>query len=74
VPPCLNIISPAAAAGNKFNRLNMIGINPLTSTNFVSNYPLKSSFEDFYRSNNLSKNSVTMAKCSQEQVKTINNF
>lgn len=59
---------------NKFNRLNMIGINPLTSTNFVSNYPLKSSFEDFYRSNNLSKNSVTMAKCSQEQVKTINNF
>ena len=59
---------------NKFNRLNINGTNPLPSINFVSNYPLKSSIEDFYRSNNLSKNSVTMAKCSQEQVKTINNF
>jgi len=46
----------------------------ISAINTLSNYPLKNSFEDFYRSNNLSKNSTTMAKCSQEQRKTINNF
>jgi hypothetical protein len=42
--------------------------------NFVSLYPIKSSLEDFYRSNNLSKNSITMAQCSQAVREKFNNF
>ena len=37
-------------------------------------YPLKSSLEDFYRSNKFTKNSLTMAQCSQENRKESNNF
>jgi hypothetical protein len=59
---------------NKFNYSNILESQYLFLINHVSYYPLKSSLEDFYRSTNLSKNSNTMAKCSQEQRKTINNF
>ena len=59
---------------NKLNNSNNLETAYITSTSIISSYPIKSSLEDFYRSNNLSKNSNTMAKCSQEQRKTINNF
>jgi hypothetical protein len=59
---------------NKFSSLRGGATNYLSSINLVSEYPIKSTIEDFYRSTNMSKNSITMAKCSQEQVKTINNF
>jgi NADH dehydrogenase/NADH:ubiquinone oxidoreductase subunit G len=59
---------------NKFSSLSGGGTNYLSSINLVSEYPIKSTIEDFYRSTNMSKNSITMAKCSQEQRKTINNF
>jgi len=41
---------------------------------YFSSYPLKSSIEDFYRSNNFSKNSGIMSQCSQELRKNFNNF
>ena len=59
---------------NKFSSLRGGATNYLSSINLVSEYPIKSTIEDFYRSTNMSKNSITMAKCSQEQRKTINNF
>ena len=42
--------------------------------NIFETYPLKSSLEDFYRSNKFTKNSLTMAQCSQENRKEFNNF
>jgi NADH dehydrogenase (ubiquinone) Fe-S protein 1 len=59
---------------NKFSSLGGGATNYLSRINFVSKHPIKSTIEDFYRSTNMSKNSITMAKCSQEQRKTINNF
>ena len=46
----------------------------ISQKSLVSNYPLKSSLEDFYRSNGFTKNSPTMAQCSQENRKEFNNF
>jgi len=40
----------------------------------ISNYPFKSSLEDFYRSNKITKNSIIMSKCSQEFRKLSTNF
>jgi NADH-quinone oxidoreductase subunit G len=37
-------------------------------------YPIKSSIEDFYRSNNFTKNSIIMNKCSQEMRNLTDNF
>ena len=59
---------------NKFSSLGCGAPNYLSRINLVSKYPIKSTVEDFYRSTNMSKNSITMAKCSQEQRKTTNNF
>jgi len=59
---------------NRFARTNMFDTNGFSVLNFVSLYPIKSSLEDFYRSNNLSKNSITMAQCSQAVREKFNNF
>ena len=59
---------------NKFSSYNILETNFLISSNFISLYPLKATIEDFFSSNNLSKNSITMAKCSQEHKKNNNNF
>ena len=55
------------------NSLKFIDIN-FNNKNFLNFYPLKSSIEDFYISNKLSKNSLTMIKCSQDNRLTNNNF
>lgn len=59
---------------NKFSRVNMFETKFASKLDFVSLYPIKSSLEDFYRSNNLSKNSITMAQCSQAVREKFNNF
>jgi len=59
---------------NKFVRTNMFDTRYLSKSNFVNLYPIKSTLEDFYRSNNLSKNSITMAQCSQALREKFNNF
>ncbi len=40
----------------------------------VSNYPIKSNIEDFYLSNNFTKNSLVMNQCSQLVRKSASNF
>jgi NADH dehydrogenase/NADH:ubiquinone oxidoreductase subunit G len=40
----------------------------------ITNYPLKSQIEDFYRSNKNTKNSLVMISCSREKRKNIFNF
>jgi hypothetical protein len=59
---------------NKLSRVNMFETKFASKLDFVSIYPIKSSLEDFYRSNNLSKNSITMAQCSQAVREKFNNF
>lgn len=45
-----------------------------SNLNIISNYPMKSSIEDFYCSNVLTRNSLTMLKCSQLRRNTSTNF
>ena len=59
---------------NKFSTENLFESKYVDQKNLVSKYPLKSSLEDFYRSNVFTKNSLTMAQCSQENRKGFNNF
>ena len=59
---------------NKFSSYDLFETNFLFSSSFISFYPFKATIEDFFSSNNLSKNSITMAKCSQEHRKNTNNF
>jgi len=59
---------------NKFSSYDLFETNFLFSSSFISFYPFKATIEDFFSSNNLSKNSITMAKCSQEHRKNNNNF
>jgi len=59
---------------NKFSNENLFESKYVDQKNLVSKYPLKSSLEDFYRSNVFTKNSLTMAQCSQENRKGFNNF
>ena len=46
----------------------------LNKNNQISLYPQKPMLEDFFRSNQMSKKSMTMSQCSQEFRKSINNF
>ena len=59
---------------NKFSTKDIFYTKYLKHSNILNSYPLKSSIEDFYRSNTLSKNSLTMVQCSQESRKVFNNF
>ena len=59
---------------NKYSHENLLESNFIGEKSIISNYPLKSSLEDFYRSNSFTKNSITMAQCSQEKRKDANNF
>ena len=59
---------------NKYSHENLLESNFISEKSIISNYPLKSSLEDFYRSNSFTKNSITMAQCSQEKRKDANNF
>jgi len=71
----LNFISELLSNSNRIN------LNPLPTTFFkdlsktsFSLYPIKATVEDFYRTNNLLKNSIVMAQCSQEVRKNSSNF
>ncbi len=59
---------------NKFTKINLLDSTYLDLKNILQFYPLKSSIEDFYRSNLFTKNSTIMAQCSQELRKTSTNF
>jgi NADH-quinone oxidoreductase chain G len=59
---------------NKYSDKDLFTSNYSIEKNLVESYPLKSSLEDFYRSNKFTKNSLTMAQCSQENRKEFNNF
>jgi len=59
---------------NVFLKQSMITSKYLQMTNSISNYPLKGSFEDFYRSNKFTKNSKVMSECSKEIRNTFKNF
>lgn len=59
---------------NKFTKINLLDSTYLDLKNILQFYPLKSSIEDFYRSNLFTKNSKIMAQCSQELRKTSTNF
>lgn len=71
----LNFISEFLNHSNRIN-LNFLPttfFNDLSKTSF-SLYPIKATVEDFYRTNNLLKNSIVMAQCSQEVRKNNSNF
>ena len=59
---------------NKYSDENLLESNFISKKSIISNYPLKSSLEDFYRSNSFTKNSMVMAQCSQEKRRDANNF
>ena len=58
----------------KFSLMLTCNSNVNSSINDYSTYPIKSSNEDFYRSNSFTKNSIIMNKCSQEIRSISNNF
>jgi hypothetical protein len=55
------------------NKFNLSGVNRPNSF-LVSKYPFKPSFEDFYQTNNFTKNSVNMFKRSKEIRAVSTNF
>ena len=59
---------------NKYSNEELFNKRFFEEKNSIESYPLKSSLEDFYRSNKFTKNSLTMAQCSQENRKEFNNF
>ena len=59
---------------NIFLTQDLLNSKYLKNNNILSTYPLKSSFEDFYRSNKFTKNSKVMSECSKETRKTFKNF
>ena len=66
-------IGSNAHSDKKGSLINDLFINKTNKTIF-SLYPLKSTVEDFYRTNNLLKHSPTMAECSNEVRKNSTNF
>ncbi len=58
----------------KFSTKYICNSNIKPSIFEFSVYPIKSSIEDFYRSNNFTKNSTIMNKCSQEMRNLSDNF
>ena len=58
----------------KYSKKDLFNSNFIENKNIICKYPLKSSLEDFYRSNSFTKNSFVMAQCSQEMRKTHTNF
>ena len=59
---------------NKYSNNDIFNCKYSKVKSLIGSYPLKSSLEDFYRSNKFTKNSLTMAQCSQENRKDFNNF
>ena len=59
---------------NKFLSVNLLEDKYLNTKNYYNKYPLKPVVTDFYRTNKFTKNSLIMAKCSQEMRNNSNNF
>jgi NADH-quinone oxidoreductase chain G len=59
---------------NNFTTSDLLIFKGTKPINYLNFYPLKPSLEDFYSQNSSTKNSLTMAKCSQETRKNSNNF
>ena len=59
---------------NKYSKAGLFNSKFINRSSLISDYPLKASLEDFYRSNSFTKNSPTMAQCSQENRNESNNF
>jgi hypothetical protein len=59
---------------NKYSKAGLFNSKFINRSSLISDYPLKASLEDFYRSNSFTKNSPTMAQCSQESRNEFNNF
>jgi len=59
---------------NFFSKKNIFNNEYLKALNYVYTYPIKSTLENFYQSNNSTKNSITMSKCSQWVKRNFNNF
>jgi len=79
--PALDFLSEIIEYPNKFKTLSntftketLLTSKYVMNNSFVMNYPLKSSLEDFYRSNLFTKNSKIMAQCSQDVRKNFKNF
>ena len=76
--PYLNFLIETVSNPLKFNKIKKFSLNFFNSfgrnKEFISLFPIKASFEDFYRSNKFTKKSLIMSKCSQELRKNSNNF
>jgi NADH-quinone oxidoreductase chain G len=58
----------------KFSSNDLFSMGNSQEVSLVSKHPLKATIEDFYLANSFTKNSPTMAKCSQEYKKKFTNF
>ena len=58
----------------KFSSNDLLSMGNSQKVSLVSKHPLKATIEDFYLANSFTKNSPTMAKCSQEYKKKFTNF
>ena len=67
------ILNRGKSATNLGSLFTIDKLNLINTTTY-SNYPFKATVEDFYRTNNLLKNSPIMAECSNEVRKVSTNF
>jgi NADH-quinone oxidoreductase subunit G len=74
----LNLFTEILSFPELFNKtvsfLDNSKLLKLSSINFFSKYPLKLIIHDVFRTNTLSKNSITLLKCSQEMRNQEQNF
>lgn len=72
----INYIYEMIKFPEKFNTISLLLSKNILSKDFITikSYPLKSNLEDFYCSNQFSKNSIVMQKCSQKIRKDSVNF
>lgn len=59
---------------NKFSKTNSLQSKYINSLTLFSLYPLKAVYENFYQTNNFTKNSKVMSECAQNIQKTNFNF
>lgn len=67
------ILNTGKSTTNLGSLFTLANLN-VSITTAYSNYPFKATVEDFYRTNNLLKNSPVMAECSNEVRKISTNF
>jgi NADH dehydrogenase/NADH:ubiquinone oxidoreductase subunit G len=72
----LNHIYELVKFPQKFSSINNLFSKDILNRDYIKiqSYPLKSNLEDFYCSNQFTKNSIIMQKCSQKVRKKETNF